>query len=368
MPRFSAVIGQQSKRAVQALLCHCASAHPVSAAERGSRWRQARRVLLLSGAGIGDALMATPLLCFLRHRYPHIRLGVITHTRSAPVFRAFPRLELICYHEDPSRITPLLLALWRCWRFRADVFLGAQPCNTLRHALFAAISRARLRLKHVSPERSEPDTACIFHYLCPTPEGRHRVELNLDLLRALGENIPEGTLRPVYPVADHARQRARQLLPQTFPWVALHPGGGRAQKWWGTDNFRAVAHSLCQRGYGIVLLGGRGEEPLGAQLAAGIQPVVNLTGQLDLAETAAVLQHCRLFIGNDSGLMHLAAAVGTPVVAIFVATDPAHVGPYSPMATVLGDGRGNIPTVEHVLAAAEHWLSSTEHEESNGRS
>jgi ADP-heptose:LPS heptosyltransferase len=95
---------------------------------------------------------------------------------------------------------------------------------------------------------------------------------------------------------------------------------------------------------------------------------VNLIGHLDLAETAAVLQRCRLFLGNDSGLMHLATAVGIPVVAIFVATDPAHVGPYSPMATVLGDGRGNIPTVEQVLAAAEHWLSSTEHKESNGRS
>lgn len=349
-------------RVAQALLCWWAGVSPLSEAERRHRWQQARRVLLLCGAGIGDALMATPLLLFLRRRRPELRLGVITHTRAAPIFQAFPELPVISYHEASSRLGSLLSALWQCWRFRADVFLGAQPCNTFRHALFAAASRAQLRLKHAYPQNSTHTLACLFHHLCPTPTGRHRVELNLDLLRALGESIPEKSMRPFYPVADETRHRVRQLLPETLPWIALHPGGGRPQKLWGSQNFRTVAQRLSQQGYGIVLLGGPGEEAFGASVLEGIGAGINLAGRLELAETAAVLERCCLFIGNDSGLMHLAVAVGTPVVAIFVATDPAHIGPPSPMATVVGDGRGNIPTVEHVLAAATYWLSRREGE------
>ncbi len=354
MLRFAARI---VKDVVRACLCWYARAEPLSEGERQHRWRHARRVLVLSAAGIGDALMATPLLLFLQQRRPSVRLGILTHTRAAPVFQAFPEAELICYSERAVQIGSFLRALWRCRQFRADIFLGAQPCNTLRHALLAAASRARLRLRHAPAESTVRKTACIYHYLCPTPEGRHRVELNLDLFRALGEQIPEGSLQPFYPVTESLRERVRRFLPSHLPCVALHPGSGRSEKRWAIENFATLARWLYQQGYHIVLVGGPGEEPLGAQIAAesGV-PVTDLIGRLEFAETAAVLQSCRLVVCNDSGMMHVAVAVGTPVVAIFVATDPARIGPYSPRATSLGNGRGSPPTIEEVIAAVQYWL------------
>ncbi len=353
MPTLKAVLRRWGLLRVRSLLCRWSRAEKLPPAELHRRWREARRLLLLCGAGIGDAVMALPLLQVLRQRRPELQLTVVARAHLQPFFEVFPWLRLLTYGEGWQSIPTFLRLLWRCWRLRADAFLGTQPANTVRHALIAAASRAPLRLKHaygsVEPER---DFSCLYHLLLPIDLERHRVEHNLDLLRSLGETIPEGHVRPQYPVPESLRRRAESLLPTEGPWVALHPGGGRAEKRWPLEHFLALARLLRRRGYYLVLLGGLEEKALGSALWSALgEGTVNLVGMLNVAESAAVLQRCRLLVSNDSGIMHVATAVGTPVVAIFLRTHPAHVGPYTPMATVVGTGSGSIPTVDEVWRA-----------------
>jgi heptosyltransferase-3 len=118
--------------------------------------------------------------------------------------------------------------------------------------------------------------------------------------------------------------------------VGLHPGGeglwGRKQ--WGPERFAQVATGLHDRLGGavrIVLMGGKDDAPLAAQIAARTRAhVINATGQTTLGETAALIKKCRIFLGNDSSPLHIAAATGTPVVGIYGPTDPRSYHPWVP--------------------------------------
>ncbi|MCS7170317.1 MAG: hypothetical protein NZ949_06795, partial [Candidatus Kapabacteria bacterium] len=188
-------VGRKGKALLRALLCRLAKAKPLTQEELQSRWRHARRALLLCGAGLGDALMATPLLLALQQSRPQKEIAVVASERAAAVFAPFG-IRLFQYREGILGILTLPWVLWRCWSFKADIFLGAQPANTLRHSLIAAVSRARFRVKHAFPPTTEPerDLSCIYHQLLPLRPSRHRVEANLDLLRTFGEHILEGSL------------------------------------------------------------------------------------------------------------------------------------------------------------------------------
>lgn len=352
-------VGRKAKALLRALLCRLAKTGPLTQEELRSRWRHARRVLLLCGAGLGDALMATPLLRALQQSHPQREIAVVASERAAAVFVPF-HVRLFRYYEGILGILTLPWVLWRCWSFKANVFLGAQPANTLRHSLIAAVSQARLRVKHAFPPTTEPerDLSCIYHHLLPLQPSRHRVEANLDLLRIFGEHISEGSVHPSYPIPKAAHWRVQRLLPSA-QLVALHPGSGRAEKRWGDERFITVGRWLQAQGYMLVLLGGREEQGLARTLARALGPTtINMVGKTSVPETAAILSRCRLLVCNDSGLMHLAVAVGTPVVAIFVSTDPRHIGPYSPKAVAVGGDRGSPPTVEEVLQVLRQCLES----------
>ncbi len=364
MGQCAGLIARIAARVLKLLLCWLAGAQQVPEEELQSRWRRARRVLILSGAGIGDALMATPLVVALQQRRPDIQIAVVTHERAAAVFAAYPNLLVLSYRERQRDWVSFLQLLWRCWQFRADIFLGAQPANTIRHSLIAAASRARIRLKHAYDYGSqrERDFSCLYHRLLPNQTDRHRVELNLDLLRILGEDIPAGVLRPLYPLSEAALHQARASLPQHRPCVALHPGSGRPDKRWGRENFLTVARWLVEHGYAVVVLGSAEEYSEAESIVQALGGnAYNWAGRTTLEQTAALLHCCRLLLSNDSGIMHLATAVGTPVVAIFVTTNPAHIGPYAPNATVVRTGEGIPPNSAEVLRVLQQCLQAHEH-------
>src|SRR5690606_23171405 len=110
-------------------------------------------------------------------------------------------------------------------------------------------------------------------------------------------------------------------LPGDGPVVALHPGADHfPAKRWPVDRFALLADRLAERyGARVVLVGGPGDVPLAAAIRERVQraPLLDLTGRLALLETAAVLERVDLMVGNDSGPLHMAVAVGTPVVALF---------------------------------------------------
>lgn len=165
-------------------------------------------------------------------------------------------------------------------------------------------------------------------------ELQHEVEIYLDLARAIGLPIHNPHMR-----FEPTQEERRAALSSAHMQVALLPGGGSnpgmelAAKRWPLDRYRELARRLVQElDARVLLVGGPDDAALNGQLLDGLDvpedSVKNIAGKTSFGELAAQLERCALFIGNDSSPMHLAAAVGIPVIAIFGPTSPQEYGPY----------------------------------------
>ena len=184
---------------------------------------------------------------------------------------------------------------------------------------------------------------------------KHEAELYLDTARAVGIEV-EGAAVEFYPrTQERGRAQAWLETAKGHPLVAIHPAGGRnpgmylPAKRWPPERFAVVADKIIESlGGSVVLLGGPGDEGVAAAVKGRMtNEPLDLTGQLTWGETAAILERCDLCLGNDTGAMHLAVAVGTPVVAIFGPSDPRIYGPYDDRSVALWKGK-DLPPLRQV--------------------
>jgi heptosyltransferase-2 len=171
--------------------------------------------------------------------------------------------------------------------------------------------------------------------------GTHQVEYYLNLLRSAGWNAESRD--PVIEAPENARRLGRDLLAakgvdESATLVALSPGAmfGDAKRW-PTERFAAVGDMAAQKWGARVFVMGSGKE---ARVCRSVEsamtgPCVNLCGETSLDVAMAVIERCAMFVTNDSGLMHLAAALGVPTVAVFGSTDPVATGPRGPHTRVV---------------------------------
>jgi ADP-heptose:LPS heptosyltransferase len=164
---------------------------------------------------------------------------------------------------------------------------------------------------------------------------------------------------PVVWTTPEDRARAAALLPADRPVIALAPTANWLPKIWPADRFVALFHALADGalpGAVPAVFAGPGdaERAMAAPVLAGLPGAMDLVGRLTLPEVSACLARCALFVGNDSGLMHLAAAAGAPTLGLFGPTDAAEYGPSGSRAAavVAGSSRMEDLSVEQVLAAA----------------
>lgn len=166
---------------------------------------------------------------------------------------------------------------------------------------------------------------------------------------------------PVVWIADADREKAASLLPAGRPVVVLAPTANWQPKVWPAERFAELFHRLASgagRGAVPVVLGGPGEteRTMAAPLLAALPDAVDLVGVLSLPEAAAVLERAALFVGNDSGLMHLAAAAGAPTLGLFGPTDVATYGPAGPRAKTVVAATMHEITVDQVITASQALL------------
>jgi lipopolysaccharide heptosyltransferase II len=206
-----------------------------------------------------------------------------------------------------------------------------------------------------------------------------------------GPDVPEATADWRLRVPDEARRGAAATLvalPAARPLIALHPGGGRPVKQWHPDRFAAAAGTVArEHGAAVLLTGSDDDRPVTDAVAARLGesgiPLLRAPASLDLVVLAGILERCRLLITGDTGPMHLAAAVGTPVVAVFGPSMPWRYAPLptahrivrvdlpcSPCNRIRRPPercRGHVPdcldgvAVEPVIAAARHLLGEAGH-------
>jgi len=331
---------------------------------------QVRRILLRAPNWVGDAVMSLPVLAGLAHLFPAAKITVLAAPRVAPLFSGQPgAAEVLPYPAGPEKWR-LLLGLWG----KFDLAL-ALP-NSLESALGLWLTGTPRRLGYAANGRSPLLTLAVKgrKYM----RGLHQVFYYLGLLTAFG---PVETYYPPQLYLTEAELAAAGTLFQDdgqnpgAPLIGLAPGAayGPAKRWFA-ERFAAVGDRLQQEFQAeLVLLGGAADREAAAEVEHfGQGKYLNLAGKTTLRQALLVLSQLKVLITNDSGLMHVAAALGVPVVALFGSTDPAATGPFTSRATVLHHPRPCAPcleracsrdyacltdiTVAEVAAAARGWL------------
>jgi heptosyltransferase-2 len=301
-------------------------------------------------AELGDALQISPALRELRRGLPDTRIDVLTTAGGAAVLRGMNLADrLIIFDKHRFDRTAQLVQPANIWR-------ALQLGRELRRAkydavlLFHHLSTHQGTLKYAAfctaagaPRRLGLDNGRGFFLNEKVlDEGygvHHEVDYALRLARLL---VPEAERHAprLEPTPEDLRAATELLAPlegQSGPLIAIHPGSGAyaPARRWSTKRFAAVADHLIEAGARIVLLGGAEEHDLRRSMLAQMHDagrVLDLGGRTTLHQLVAVLAACTLFAGNDSGVMHLAVAAGTPVLAIYGPTDPRAWGPWSPQS------------------------------------
>ena len=219
-------------------------------------------------------------------------------------------------------------------RRRPEVYLVPFPSNRWQYSLLAATSGARQRVLHGYPVGYWRAMHLLPSTRVPAIRGIHDVEQNLRLLAALGITMDEAPHPPVFPLTDDERGHASDALGggDAQP-IIVHAGSAQTvlaqAKRWPTARYRELISALRRElGDRIIVVEGPDEAGVADEIvgSSGDARIVRLAGPL--GEAAALLERAALYVGTDSGLAHLAAAVGTPAVTIFAPADPDRVCPY----------------------------------------
>jgi heptosyltransferase-2 len=319
------------------------------------------RILVRGVNWLGDAVMSTPALLRLRERFPQAHIALLTPAKLAELWQAHPALDSVLTFapgESPFAVARRL----RAGRFDTALVLPNSPRSALEvwlaripqrlgyarpwrnwflsqavptrpgHVRMHKRSTDEIKRLIASPELSTP------HSALRTPHANaHQIHEYLHLAAALGAN-PQ-PLAPLLCVADEeiAAAKARfGLEGEPRPVLAMNPGAeyGPAKRW-PVERFIAAAREIQRRtGCVWLVLGGAGEAALGEEIAsalgAGASAARNLAGRTSLRELMALLRLARVLLTNDTGPMHVAAALGTPVVALFGSTSPELTAPGLP--------------------------------------
>jgi heptosyltransferase-2 len=286
--------------------------------------------LVVAPNWIGDAVMSLPVLRALRRADPGGRITVLAKRGPAAIYRAEGS-------ADDVRTTVGLLADSGA-AFRAGFSEAWLLPNSFRSALVPYLARIPDRIGYASDGRR----ALLTRALAPPPRTDHQLRDYDPLLRSAGIEPDPDPPRLEVPaeageLADAALSRAR--LPRDGSLVLIAPGAAFGwTKRWPPDRFGRLADLLAARGFPSALVIGPGEETIAAEVRRASSspetlPVLGL--DLDPVGVAGLAARARVVVANDSGPMHLAAAVGTPVVALFGPTDPGRTGPTGAPAEVL---------------------------------
>jgi heptosyltransferase-1 len=353
---------------------------------------ETRRLLIVRLSSMGDVIHALPAATALRAALPGATIGWVIEERWAELLRArgYPldgplseqkplvdRVHLV--RTKQWRRRPLAPATWtdsrsslgEIRRTRYDVAMDFQ--GSIRSAVIARWSGAP-KIVGFSAPRESP--ARWFYKSSVQAKSAHVIEQNLELVSELVSELTSSsvvlqTILPRDPVAEIWCDRYLEEIPAK-QIVLLNPGAGWGAKQWPAERYGAVARELGNDRFTLLINHGPGEEKLAQAVAdssgGAAQPVL-----CSLAQLIALTRRASLFIGGDTGPLHLAAALQVPVVAIFGPTDPARNGPFGTQSIVLRDPQ-SVTSLSHraetepgllristgqALAAARELLGST---------
>jgi len=300
-----------------------------------------RRVLVTKLRHHGDVLLASPVFSALKAHAPHLEVDALVYRETVPMLanhpaiatlfsvdREWKRQGTVAQLRNESRV----LGALRERKYDLLVHLTEHPRG--------AWLRRMLGIRYaVAPRRHDPSalwrSSFTHFYALPRGTRRHTVELNLDALRRIGVHPEDHAKRLVLVPGAEADARIDEVMQTTGlargSFIQLHPGSRWLFKCWPADRVADLIDRLVQEGERIVLTGApdpREQAMIDTILGRIAATVVNLAGALSLSELAALTGRAKAFVGVDSVPMHIAAAMGTPAVALFGPSGEVEWGPW----------------------------------------
>jgi len=328
-------------------------------------WDDARRILAVRLDAMGDVLMTTPALRALKGSGRHVTL--LTSPSGALAAALVPEVDEVIVYEAPwLKATPpradaghefAMTERLRAGGFDAAAVFTVYSQNPLPTATLCWLAGIPLRLAHC---RENPYQLLTDWVPEPEPDrlDRHEVKRQLDLVAAVGARTADERLSIRVP--GDARRAVAGLLGSAGidpdrAWVVVHPGATAPSRRYPPGHFAEAARRLViESGYQIVFTGSRDEVELVEGIRrAMVAPSATLAGRLDLGGLAALIERAPVLVSNNTGPVHVAAAVGTPVVVLYALTNPQHT-PWAVPCRVLNHDVPCKPCYKSVCPEGHH--------------
>lgn len=293
-------------------------------------WQHARKILLVRLRSIGDTVLATPSAFALKRFLPHAEVDILVEDWVAPLLSNHPHIDNVIVLERGGLIARARVAR-ELRSANYDVVYNLHGGTTATFLTRATGAPHRVGFKTYQYAQ--------FHtHQAPSPlllwgqQKAHSVEQQLALLGWTGVPVTDRppTQLGVHPEAAEAiNQRLAAAGLEDRKIALIHPAAAFATKQWDTKNFARVVESLAERGFAPVAIVAPNESAVLNNLLAELSVPILSFDDLSLPEVTAIAGRSQLFVGNDSGIAHIAAAVGTPSVVIFGSSNVAHWRPWN---------------------------------------
>ncbi len=264
------------------------------------------RILIIRPGGIGDAVLLIPAILQIKNAFPKAEIHLLAEKRNHEILSLCQDIDRIFCYDRFKELTQVLLN-------RYDAVIDTEQWYRLS-AVIAYWTRAPLRIGFATNERKK-----LFNKQVPYNQEMNEISSFLSLAEALTGTPAKEVKTPFLHIPEALEKKVGPLI-ESFSGeklVALFPGGSREEKKWPLEKFRELALQLNRSGHPLVIVGGEKDVLAGQQITEGLSSTLNLAGKLSLPETAALLRDAHLLITNDSGIMHVAYAVGTATLSLF---------------------------------------------------
>jgi ADP-heptose:LPS heptosyltransferase len=282
------------------------------------------RFLFIRPGGIGDAVLLLPAISAVKKTFPDSSIDILAEKRNAAVFLLCGSVNTVLQYDMPGDLVAAI-------RSSYDVVIDTEQWHRLS-SVVARLTRAPMLIGYDTNNRKK-----LFTHPISYSHDDHENDSFLHLLGPLMERNDIEIKPPFLLISpEHSAHIRRYLLPLAGKrLISFFPGGSISQKRWGNDRFHDAIQLLVQRGYGIVLIGGEDDVSNAEEISGTLPSVINVCGKLSLVETAAIIKETDLLVSGDSGIMHMASALGTKVVALFGPSNATKWAPRSEQSIVI---------------------------------
>lgn len=272
-------------------------------------------ILVISLSNIGDVLLTLPVVGALREGFPKAQISILVGIKAVAVAKDNPMFSEVIIYDKHKGLKEKLAFIKKLRKKGYDLVID------LRHSLFPFF----LGIKSYYPK-----------FFQKTDFGEHRVKKHLRSLKKLGLNTQKIHF-PFY-ISEIAQENIKRILGEKkdSELIVINPTAASQLKCWYIERFILLTKRIQEiLNLQIVIIGGKEDREKCSKICQEISGSLNLAGQLNLQELAALLERAKIFVTNDSGPLHLASALGVPTLAIFGPTDPLKYGPLSSLNRVV---------------------------------